>query len=104
MTLVVLLGGARSGKSRLAVERAVRAGGPVTFIATGEAGDAEMAARIGLHKRERPRAWRTIEEPVGLARSLASVPDEESAIVDGLSVWVAKRPAAQHEPEDGGLE
>jgi adenosylcobinamide kinase / adenosylcobinamide-phosphate guanylyltransferase len=103
MTLVVLLGGARSGKSRLALERAAQAGGPVTFIATGEAGDDEMTARIERHKRERPQAWRTIEEPLELAGSLRSVPAEETAIVDCLSLWVANGLAAQHELDDRAL-
>jgi len=89
VTLVLYLGGARSGKSRLAVERASSGGKPVTFIATGEAGDEEMAARIELHKRERPPAWRTVEEPRDLAGALASVPDGDTALVDCLSLWVA---------------
>jgi len=89
MTLVVYLGGARSGKSQLAVERALAAGGPVTFIATGEAGDDEMADRIERHRRERPDGWSTIEEPVRLADAIASVPHGETAVVDCLSLWVA---------------
>jgi adenosyl cobinamide kinase/adenosyl cobinamide phosphate guanylyltransferase len=89
MTLVVYVGGARSGKSRLALERALAAGAPVTFIATGEAGDDEMAERIELHRRERPEGWRTIEEPVRLADALAAVPEGETALVDCLSFWVA---------------
>jgi adenosyl cobinamide kinase/adenosyl cobinamide phosphate guanylyltransferase len=103
MTLVLLLGGARSGKSRLALERALQAGESVTFIATGEPGDDEMAARIERHKRERPQGWRTVEEPLELARSLASVPDEETAIVDCLSLWVANGLAAQRKLDDGAL-
>jgi adenosyl cobinamide kinase/adenosyl cobinamide phosphate guanylyltransferase len=89
VTLVLYLGGARSGKSRLAVERAGASGSPVTFIATGEAGDDEMAARIELHKRERPPEWRTVEEPLDLAGALSSVPDGDTAVVDCLSLWVA---------------
>ena len=89
MTLVLYLGGARSGKSRLAVERAASGGAPVTFIATGEAGDEEMAARIEAHKRERPPGWRTVEEPRELAGALASVPAGETALVDCLTLWVA---------------
>jgi adenosylcobinamide kinase / adenosylcobinamide-phosphate guanylyltransferase len=89
MTLVLLIGGARSGKSRLALERAEREGAPVSFIATGEAFDTEMTERITRHKAERPDAWATIEEPVELERALASVPDGATAIVDCLSLWVA---------------
>jgi adenosylcobinamide kinase / adenosylcobinamide-phosphate guanylyltransferase len=89
MTLVLLIGGARSGKSRLALERAEREGAPVSFIATGEAFDAEMTDRIERHKAERPDGWVTIEEPVELERALSSVPDGATAIVDCLSLWVA---------------
>jgi adenosylcobinamide kinase/adenosylcobinamide-phosphate guanylyltransferase len=89
MTLVLYLGGARSGKSRLAIDRAQAAGEPVTFIATAEAGDEEMAERIARHRADRPREWTTIEEPVELARALAAVPAGETAIVDCLSLWVA---------------
>jgi adenosyl cobinamide kinase/adenosyl cobinamide phosphate guanylyltransferase len=99
MTLVLYLGGARSGKSRLAVERAAAEGAPVTFIATGEAGDEEMAARIDAHRRERPPGWQTIEEPRDLARALALVPPDDTALVDCLSLWVANI----EEPDDAAL-
>jgi adenosyl cobinamide kinase/adenosyl cobinamide phosphate guanylyltransferase len=89
VTLVVLVGGARSGKSRLAVAQARAAAAPVTFIATGEAGDDEMAERIRRHRQERPEGWTTVEEPVELARALAAVPGGDTAIVDCLSLWVA---------------
>ncbi len=89
MTLVVLVGGARSGKSRLAVELARAAGAPVTFVATGWAGDEEMAERIARHREERPPQWTTVEEPRELARALVEIPAGETAIVDCLSLWVA---------------
>ena len=89
MTLVVLVGGARSGKSTLALERARASAAPVVFIATGEAGDEEMAARIERHRAERPGAWTTVEEPTDLTRALAAVEDGATAVVDCLSLWVA---------------
>jgi adenosylcobinamide kinase / adenosylcobinamide-phosphate guanylyltransferase len=89
LTLVVYLGGARSGKSTEAVRRASKEGAPVTFIATGQAGDDEMADRIERHRRERPPEWRTIEEPVDLEGALASVPDTDTVIIDCLSLWIA---------------
>jgi adenosylcobinamide kinase/adenosylcobinamide-phosphate guanylyltransferase len=89
VTLVLLLGGARSGKSSLAVRLAEREGAPVVFVATGEAGDEEMAARIEQHRAERPATWRTVEEPVELERALVEVPPGTTAIVDCLSLWVA---------------
>jgi adenosyl cobinamide kinase/adenosyl cobinamide phosphate guanylyltransferase len=89
MTLVVYVGGARSGKSRLAVERASAVGTPVVFVATGEAGDEEMAERIARHRAERPPGWRTIEEPLELARVLREAPADATVLVDCLSLWVA---------------
>ena len=89
MTLVLLLGGARSGKSGLAIRLAEREGAPVVFVATGEAGDEEMAARIERHRAERPAAWETVEEPVELERALAEAPPGSTAIVDCLSLWVS---------------
>jgi adenosylcobinamide kinase / adenosylcobinamide-phosphate guanylyltransferase len=89
MTLVLLLGGARSGKSALAVERARRWYGAVTLIATGEAGDEEMAERIRRHRADRPASWNTIEEPLGLGAALARVEKGDAALIDCLSLWVA---------------
>ena len=89
MTLVVYVGGARSGKSRLAVERARGAGAPVVFVATGEAGDDEMADRIARHRAERPAGWQTVEEPLELARALRDAPHGATVLVDCLSLWVA---------------
>ncbi len=89
MTHVVLLGGARSGKSQLALRLAERAGEPVVFVATGEALDDEMADRIDRHRGERPPEWSTIEEPVELEHAVRSVPDGATAVVDCLSLWVS---------------
>ena len=89
MTLVLLVGGARSGKSALALRLAERERAPVVFVATGEAGDDEMAARIARHRAERPGGWRTVEEPLDLGRALAEVEDDACVVVDCLSLWTA---------------
>ncbi len=89
MGFVLLLGGARSGKSALALEIARRAGRPVTFIATAEAGDSEMAARIARHREHRPGAWATVEEPVALLDRVLAVPASDLLIVDCLTLWVS---------------
>ncbi len=89
MSLTFLLGGARSGKSTLATELASGSGAPVTVIATGEARDDEMAARIAAHRAERPAEWGTVEEPFELEAALAAVPADSAVIVDCLSLWVA---------------
>ncbi len=87
--LVLLVGGARSGKSRLAVELAARNGGEVVFVATGEPSDDEMAARIEAHRAERPAGWQTVEEPRALARAVADAPPDATLVVDCLSLWVS---------------
>lgn len=89
MALTVLLGGARSGKSRLGVELARSLGGPVTFLATGEARDDEMVERIRRHRAERPAGWTTVEEPYALADALDRVEPGHILILDCLSLWVA---------------
>lgn len=89
MSLTVLLGGARAGKSALALELARDRGGPVVYVATAEAGDDEMSARIAQHRAERPDEWITVEEPVALRSALASVEPEACVVVDCLTLWVA---------------
>jgi adenosylcobinamide kinase / adenosylcobinamide-phosphate guanylyltransferase len=89
VALAMLLGGARSGKSRLAVELAAAARRPVTVIATGEAGDPEMAERIAAHSAERPEGWVTVEEPYALEEALARAQPTHAVIVDCLTLWVA---------------
>jgi adenosylcobinamide kinase / adenosylcobinamide-phosphate guanylyltransferase len=87
MSMTLLIGGARSGKSSLAVHRAASAE-PVVFIATGEAGDEEMAARIETHRAERPPGWTTVEEPVEI-RAALDASAESFVILDCLSLWVS---------------
>jgi adenosylcobinamide kinase / adenosylcobinamide-phosphate guanylyltransferase len=89
MPLTMLLGGARSGKSRLAIALAAATSAPVTVIATGEAGDAEMAERIEAHRAERPEGWVTVEEPYALEAALANADPASTVIVDCLTLWVA---------------
>jgi adenosylcobinamide kinase/adenosylcobinamide-phosphate guanylyltransferase len=86
MGLIVLLGGARSGKSALAVSLGARWDGAVVFVATGEARDEEMRDRIDRHRAERPPGWRTLEQPL---LGELDVGDEELVILDCLSLWVA---------------
>ena len=91
MPTLFILGGARSGKSRYAV-----ASQPddvtVAFVATAEARDADMAARIARHRAERPSGWTTIEEPCDLVGALARLPHDVTAVVvDCLTLWVANR-------------
>jgi adenosylcobinamide kinase/adenosylcobinamide-phosphate guanylyltransferase len=86
--LHLVLGGARSGKSRFAEAEAIRLSAPVTFIATAEALDDDMRARIERHRRERPADWATIEAPLDLGDAVrrASTP---VIVLDCLTVWTS---------------
>lgn len=89
----LILGGARSGKSRYALAAARGAAGPRTvFLATAQSSDPDMASRIASHRRERPSAWRTVEEPfdlVGACRRLLA--EADLIVVDCLTLWVSNR-------------
>jgi adenosyl cobinamide kinase/adenosyl cobinamide phosphate guanylyltransferase len=89
MPLTFLTGGARSGKSSLAISIAASSGRPVTFIATGTAGDEEMAARIARHRAERPADWTTVEEPVALREAIDAASSGDCVVIDCLTLWVA---------------
>ncbi len=88
----LILGGARSGKSRLAESRAVgyeAQGMSVIYIATAEAWDTEMAERLAHHRMSRPAHWLTVEEPVMLAAALEAHASENTClIVDCLTLWL----------------
>lgn len=85
----VILGGARSGKSAYALGLA-RGRGRVAFVATAEALDRDMAARIERHRRERPASWLTVEAPVELVSALRRLAGRaDLVVVDCLTLWVA---------------
>lgn len=89
MTLTFLVGGARSGKSTLAVQMGQQHGGAVHFIATAEAFDDDLRTRIQRHRADRPATWTTVEVPVELAAAVATAPAGALLIVDCLTVWLA---------------
>jgi adenosylcobinamide kinase/adenosylcobinamide-phosphate guanylyltransferase len=91
----LILGGARSGKSALAQQRAEQSGLKVTYIATARVLDEEMAARIARHRQVRPAAWKLVEEPLALARTLqASAAADRCLLVDCLTLWLSNLLAA----------
>ena len=89
MGLTFLVGGARSGKSSLAVRLAVESGRAVVFIATSEARDEEMAARIERHRSERPPEWSTVEAPLDLAGALGALEEQACVVLDCLTLWTS---------------
>jgi len=100
MGLVLLIGGARSGKSSAAHRLAETSGEEVVLIATGEPRDAEMAERIRLHRLARPATWSTIEQPVDVLAALERVPEKATVILDCLTLWVSNLLGRGDEPAD----
>ena len=87
--ITLVLGGARSGKSRHAEALVSALPSPWLYVATGEAHDAEMAARIAEHRARRGADWRTAEVPRDLADALASLPTAGAVLVDCLTLWLS---------------
>lgn len=87
--LQLILGGARSGKSRLAEKLASESGLDVIYIATSQPLDGEMNQRVALHRQRRPAQWGLIEEPIELARVLRENAGEgRCLLVDCLTLWL----------------
>ena len=87
--LTLVLGGARSGKSRHAQSLARANPAPWVMIATAEALDEEMRERIAEHKRERGDGWLTVEAPTDLASALTEAPAEAPVVIDCLTLWLS---------------
>ncbi|MBD3765163.1 MAG: bifunctional adenosylcobinamide kinase/adenosylcobinamide-phosphate guanylyltransferase [Rhodobacterales bacterium] len=87
----VITGGARSGKSALAERLAIAAARPRIYLATAEAGDAEMADRIARHRQDRGPDWTTQEVPHALPAALAGLPPGAVALVDCATLWLTNR-------------
>ncbi|MGC8633495.1 MAG: bifunctional adenosylcobinamide kinase/adenosylcobinamide-phosphate guanylyltransferase [Candidatus Limnocylindrales bacterium] len=101
--IVLVTGGARSGKSAFAETLAARRGERVVYLATATVGDAEMEERIARHRARRPAGWVTLEAPLDIGASLAAVASGiEVVLVDCLAVWAANRLLAIGEPAREG--
>lgn len=86
----LILGGARSGKSKLAEQAAEASGLRRVYIATAQAGDDEMTQRIELHRQRRGDDWQLVEEPINLAQALAEQAEDGTCIlVDCLTLWLS---------------
>lgn len=98
--VTLILGGARSGKSRLAEGLAAQRKGPLVYIATAEARDDEMRERIARHRARRDSRWRSIEAPLGVAEELQAVSvDTGAVLIDCLTLWLSNQMHA-----DGDIE
>jgi adenosylcobinamide kinase/adenosylcobinamide-phosphate guanylyltransferase len=104
----LILGGARSGKSRyaqrMAETAAAAAGRRPVFIATGEAGDAEMAERIAAHQVERSDRWMNFEAPLDLAGALRALAPQDVVVVDCLTLWLSNSMLAEDQDHAARLD
>jgi adenosylcobinamide kinase / adenosylcobinamide-phosphate guanylyltransferase len=89
MPFTFLIGGARSGKSTLAIQLASAFDGPVVVVATAEARDEEMADRIRAHRSVRPTEWVTAEAPLDPLAAVERAGEGASVILDCLTLWVS---------------
>jgi adenosylcobinamide kinase/adenosylcobinamide-phosphate guanylyltransferase len=90
MCSLLVLGGARSGKSRYAQARLESCPGRLAYIATAETGDDEMRARVALHRADRGERWTTVEAPRALPAAIVRAGERADAIlVDCLTLWVS---------------
>ena len=86
--LTLVLGGARSGKSRYAEQIVMASPAPWVYVATAEPFDAEMTARIAEHRNRRGGQWQTVEAPLDLAGAIAGAPASVTVLVDCLTLWL----------------
>jgi adenosylcobinamide kinase/adenosylcobinamide-phosphate guanylyltransferase len=97
---LLVLGGARSGKSAYALRLAEAHGPERLYLATAAPGDEEMAARIALHRAGRSQGWTTLEEPIEIARALgAEACPGRAIVVDCLTLWLTNLMLAGRDPE-----
>jgi len=98
--VTLVLGGARSGKSRFAEELLAERAGRRLYLATAEAGDAEMAARIERHRDRRGAGWRVVEAPLDIAPAIEAA-GKDAVLLDCLTLWLSNLLAAGRDVERG---
>ncbi len=99
MTITLVLGGARSGKSAFAqsAAEAAAADNKPLMIATGQAFDDEMRVRIQRHQADRADRWRTLEAPLQLVPALEGLKPDDTVVIDCLTLWLSNHMLAEHD-------
>jgi adenosylcobinamide kinase/adenosylcobinamide-phosphate guanylyltransferase len=98
--LTLVLGGARSGKSRHAQILAMATPAPWVYVATAEALDDEMRDRIAKHKADRGAGWSTIEAPIELARAVTAAAPSAPVVIDCITLWLSNLMLGDHDIDD----
>jgi adenosylcobinamide kinase/adenosylcobinamide-phosphate guanylyltransferase len=99
---ILVTGGARSGKSAIAESQALSLGASAIYIATAEARDAEMAARIAAHQARRGKNWMTYAEPLDVTRALTTTDGRGPRLVDCLTLWLTNLMLGGHDWQSAG--
>ena len=86
--LTLILGGAASGKSAFAEGLVTESGLSPVYVATAQVWDAEMADKVACHRSMRGDGWRTVEEPLDMARALAGVTAKDAVLIDCATLWL----------------
>ena len=102
--IILVTGGARSGKSEVAEQLADAYSGRVTYLATAGVYDDEMSHRVEKHRERRPNHWVTVEETHWLARALMAVPQGSCVLVDCLTLWITNLLLDESLPPQGAVE
>ena len=103
-TTTLITGGASSGKSRFAEQRALSHGAPLCYLATAQALDNEMSDRIARHRARRGDIWQTVEEPLSLPQALARIDGTcKGILVDCITLWLSNL-LLSHDPESDETE
>ena len=100
---ILILGGARSGKSHYAQEIALKLPQPVLFVATAEAGDEEMKRRIEKHQRARPATWRTLEATTHIGQQIKQRGGKSQTVIIDCITLLVSNILTQHGPPAGEL-
>jgi adenosylcobinamide kinase / adenosylcobinamide-phosphate guanylyltransferase len=99
--ITLVLGGARSGKTRFALAETERTGLPCIYVATAEARDSEMEERIRHHRAERGKRWQTVEAPLDLSDTLERLrPQKAAVMVDCMTLWLSNLMFAERNIDD----
>lgn len=101
--MIFLLGGVRSGKSRLAASIASGIERPVRLIATARVEDEEMARRVEEHRNHRPSEWTVVEEPIDVGRAVVDTPDDDTIVIDCVTLWLSSLMTDRDDEEILGL-
>jgi len=102
--IILITGGARSGKSRIAEDRVLQLGRPAQYIATAQAWDDEMRARIAEHQARRGAEWMTTAEPLDLLAALAATDGKGPRLVDCLTLWLTNLMLGDHDWRKAGQD